>query len=207
MGKRKYTDRELEAMSADVAKQALAYWETADVDTLAAGRGWYPVANAEARLLSEGCSVTVKQAAAVIAVLSPLTRWQGNLEDSWNVCRGLKARHSLPRNVLKARAILDGDDIDETIGGKKVTAFYHNILEPLTYKGTVNDSWIARAFGIDKRDMFSTFGVYAAVTRGLQIAAASVNVLPSTMQATVWLIIRNLPTNPSSPSDNLPIPF
>jgi hypothetical protein len=208
MGKRKYSTAQLEALASDVADKVKGYWEAADSETRKAGRGWYPMAHIEARLMSEATGYTRRQTAAVIAVLSPLTRWAGNIEDAWRVIQGMSARHALPRNVVKAKRIMAGEPIWQVLGGKKVRSFYLNIAYPLRYRGTTNDSWMARGLGLDEREIFSTWGVYEAVTAGIQTAADELGELPNVLQAVAWVIIRETwERNHSSWRDNLPIPF
>lgn len=208
MGRRKYSDDRLDEMARQVEASALQYWEIATEEQRSAGRGWYPTAHAEARLMAEHYRMPVTRAAAIIAVLSPLTRWSGNLEDAWSVCEGGKAKHALPRNEAKALRLKDGESIANVIGGRKVTSFWLNIANPLHFEGTTNDSWIARAFGISESDMFNVYGVYDAVTGGLALAAKRLGELPSTVQATVWLVTREAwERNNDQWADGLPVPF
>ncbi len=203
MGRRKYSKKDLAEMVVSVRDQATAYYATADDETRAAGIGWYPIAHQEAQLIAETFDISTSRAAAIIAVLSPLTRWQGNLEDAWNLFEYDACQHALPTNVRKARRLVAGEAIADVLGGKKVTAFWQNITDPLDPgQVTTNDSWIARAFGINEREIFSTWGVYEAVSAGLALAAEQEGILPSVMQATVWLAVRNAPDAPDLTLDN-----
>lgn len=208
MARTKYSPKELLALTASVRKTCLLYWEQASIETRLAGSGWYPVAHEEAKLLAAHYKLSVVRAAAIIAVLSPLTRWLGNLEDAWAVCDGGKARHSLPANVAKAQRLLEGDGILEVLRGQKVTAFWQSLAAPTTTPAVTCDSWMARAFGLSQGDLFERKGVYTAVSNGVREAAYMVGVRPGTLQATVWLMVREAyERNNENWMSDLPTPY
>jgi hypothetical protein len=203
LGKRKYSDDDLAALSAHVKARCLEAFELASEVQREAGEGWYSSAHEEAKLLASFMGVNVARAAAIIAVLSPLTRWTGNLEDSWAVANGDATRHTLPANVVKAKRLTDGESIHDVLGGRKVRAFWQNIASPTTSVGVTHDSWMARWYNIPASDVFATFGVYDACTVGVREAADEVDLRGSQLQAIVWLYVRDLGTV----DETLPNPF
>lgn len=186
MGRRKYTDEQLEQFTCVWAAEIEAVCKRAAPDVVAAGLGWYDVARAEARLLADAHNVSLARAAAVIAVCSPLTRWAQNLEDAWAAFGDERMRHTLPRNQAKAwRLAQDGEPISHVLSGKKVRSFAMNIWGYT--QTTTNDTWVGRALGIGEKDLFSTVGVYEAVTDAFRIVAGILGWTPAQTQAVFWL--------------------
>lgn len=189
MGRRKYSEEDLARMTASVEAHCLDLYARAFEEQRKAGIGWYPVAHEEARLLAREFDLTVRQASFIIAVLSPLTRWAGNLEDAWRVCSGERVKHALPENEAKAKRILAGEAIEDVVGGRKVMSFGENISDPLSPMWTTVDSWMGRGFGIDPSDIFGVAGVYDAVKLGIERAAKFLGLVPNALQAIGWLVI------------------
>jgi len=191
MGRRKYNDEELQRIEDHTLHVWLDLMESASPEQREAGLGWYSVAHEEAVLIASTVDTTVARAAAIIAVLSPLTRWQGNLDDAWAVVTGETPKHSLPDNIDKARRLLANEPISDVLGGRKVIAFYLNIARPTTTMAIVCDSWVARAIGLAPMDIFATFGVYDAVCRGIKRAADAAEIRGNQAQAIGWLVTRD----------------
>lgn len=189
MGRRKYSEEDLARMTSGVEESCMALYARASEEQRKAGIGWYPVASEEAKLLAQEFEITHKQASFIVAVLSPLTRWAGNIEDAWRVCSDERVRHALPRNEAKALRILAGEDVEEVVNGRKVTSFAWNIFDPLSDAWTTVDSWMGRGFGIDPADIFERAGVYDAVKLGIERAADTLRLLPNALQAICWLVI------------------
>jgi hypothetical protein len=193
MGRRKYTDEELAEWEDRLVLKILGIVDMADEATVAAGRGWYDVGHAEIQILAHEYDVSVFRAAAIVAALSPLSRWAGNLEDAWRLFEGEKPKHSLPSNTVKARKIANGAPIGETLGGGKVRSFALNLARPSLANVATNDSHIGNALGIDLGDLFSVKGVYAMVTRAFVRAAEILTKIDGILwlahqvQATLWL--------------------
>jgi len=191
MGRRKYNDDEL----LDIEKHTAYVWieliESATPVQREAGMGWYAVAHEEAVLIAKTVDISVTRAAAIIAVLSPLTRWQGNLDDAWAIVTDEPTHHSLPDNVDKAQRLLANEPISDVLGGRKVRAFWLNISRPTTTRTVVCDSWVAKAIGLAPMDVFATYGVYDAVSRGIRLAADTDEIRGNQAQAIGWLVTRD----------------
>jgi hypothetical protein len=189
MGKRKYSDGDLAQIELRVEAALIDAYERATPDQRDAGKGWYFVANEEAKLLASSYNVArgAEETSAVIAVLSPMTRWAQNLDDAWALYTGDEPRHALPENVRKARRIIAGEDIATVLGGRKVNSFRMNIWKPRSILYATHDTWMARIYELTTNDVFSTFGVYDACTRGAQRAADTLGLLASQVQAIAWI--------------------
>lgn len=144
-----------------------AFREATDGDR-ATGHGWY----ARARDLSEELALqspygqhdteesAVRQAAGVIAVLSPRLAWRKNVEYArlaYMVYQQVLDHPLMPKtgeipeaffagmiptlnvNARKAFRILSGESPEDVIGGPKVTAFYWTIVNPDDPRAVVVD--------------------------------------------------------------------
>jgi len=191
MGRRKYNDEELQRIEDHTLHVWLDLMESASPEQREAGLGWYSVAHEEAVLIASTVDITVTRAAAIIAVLSPLTRWQGNLDDAWAIVTDETTHHSLPDNVDKAQRLLADEPISDVLGGRKVRAFWLNISRPMTTLSIVCDSWVARAIGLAPMDVFATYGVYDAVSEGVRRAADTDEIRGNQAQAIGWLVTRD----------------
>lgn len=189
MPKRKHNTRQLNAIARKSEAICLEAYEFASEEVRQAGIGWYSVAYAEAGILAYETGVSLPRAAAIIAVLSPRTQWRLNLEDAWSLVEYDACRHALPKNTAKARRLLAGEPISQVLGGPKVISFWQNIARPLHSRAVTIDTWIARAVGVSEAQL-KLWGVYEAISRGVSGAAEKVGILPSQMQAILWVVTR-----------------
>jgi hypothetical protein len=154
------------------------------------GMTWYVEANAIALELGHG---DVRKGAALIAVTSPMQKWDRNIK---------VARHAVEygypypgmKNIMgKVIRILEGENPDTVVSGEKVTSFYNNIIDPLGDHVTVDRHAIDIALGVRHTDesrpsMSKTrykaiADAYTAVAKGLEIA-------PLQLQAITWVTWR-----------------
>lgn len=175
MGKRKYTDEELSVWEDVLAGRAYEILvEAHGTEAFHMGEHWYAFARFEVELLAKAGNISTRRAAAIVAVLSPRTRWTGNIEDAWAIINDDRIAHALPRNARKAFAIFDGEPIDDHVRGPKVTSFFANLSNEYS-RACTNDSWIAEAFGVSVGDLYGVKGVYEMVSRAIERATASFN--------------------------------
>lgn len=93
------------------------------------GMRWYDEAHNVASWLADTYNHDLKVAAGTMAVLSPGTTWVKNLIDTEALMLDIDATVSTyGRNRAKAVDILRYGDPDTVVSGRKVTAFYHNIV-------------------------------------------------------------------------------
>lgn len=202
MGRRKFSDDDLACMERAMTAKLIDAWHEATHEQREAGKGWYYVAHEEAKLLAREIDVPVRRAAAIIAVLSPRTRWLGNVEDAWALVSGDPIRHSLPANVRKARRLLAGEPISHVLGGRKVRSFWSNIADPARSRASTQDSWMGKLFGVGDM-LFNVYGVYDAADRATEVAARVLGVQKHQVQAVAWVVVRDKWTRGSE----LPNPY
>jgi hypothetical protein len=185
-----YSKDDLDLMADNVRRECILVLTRADTEQVGAAKGWYYVAHEHAREMAKEYDVTKAQAAGVIAVLSPLTRWAQNIEAAEFVLSGDPdgaMMHCFTNNVAKAMRILRDDWT--AISGPKVTAFAANILNPGQSQAVVIDTWMLRAFGLTQQD-YGRKGVYDAVSKGIRLAAKAIGWKPHQVQALVWIVTR-----------------
>ena len=184
-------------------KENLRYfYETATPEDKKQGLAWYHVANLEAEKLSREYSITVREAAAVISVLSPRNKWKRNLQDAATVIsahkkgKGFADVKTSTFNEMKKQAfnILNGSQpLRPKQTNKKIYSFYQNICFFNSDFVTV-DVWHLRAL-FNKTKLINNDKPTAAEyeeLRKLTIETASEYGLKGyEFQAVVWCSIRN----------------
>lgn len=164
-----------------------------DVASLAAARDWYRVGGSTAARLGRTYGVSKSTAAGVIAALSPLQTWKGNVGAAERILSAMAAGETSPpkvglgRNVAKAWRIASGERPLSVLSGDKVRRFYRNLMGDLS--AVTVDRWAARACGVP--DTYpSTSARYARCEMAYREAAAVVDLAPAELQAIVWVAIR-----------------
>jgi len=196
---------DLASRVADVACDTL---HSADVDTIREGVEWYPRAYRFARDLAYSAGISIDQASAIMAVLSPRLRWQHNLDDADRVAHGSSDNvAALGPNLVKAWNILeatDTDTINGIVGGRKVRSFWRNIRYPNNSLDVTLDGWMATGFrgALEATSGLSDLsptrcakllyvrGSYDAISDGVRVAADRHAISPSALQAILWIVWR-----------------
>lgn len=159
-----------------------------------AGAEWYPNANAIAGDLAIQSGYRKDTCAAVIAHLSPRTKWDRNVLAAHMF---LVDKEVLPGTMGRALArATDALDIasrelsvEHSFGkdAKKTLRFYQNIMGD--HEVVTVDIWALRACGLD--DQYITrAGVYEALEYAYQVVARRHGLEPATLQATCWVVAR-----------------
>jgi hypothetical protein len=167
------------------------------------GREWYMHAHEYARTLSERYGVTLWQAAGVLAALSPGCNWERNKAIAEELIAAYKRGNPLPlvgsygrKNVRKCERILRGSPVMFVLGGDKVISFYHNILDPLSPSFVTIDRHAYDALQGTRTPEDKRFEIkhkrYRDAESAYTSAAATLGLLPSQLQATLWLTWRRL---------------
>lgn len=164
---------------------------------LASGLTWYDGALDAARQLAPLLSApdALERAVAVIAHLSPRTRWANNV--GWAATLILAAskgdecpRVAVRRQRNKAWAVATGEASPERGHGPKTGAFYRSILGDRD--AVCVDAWALRAAlgdpeagrgGVDER-------AHAKVAEAYARAARIIGMAPRDFQAAVWIHVR-----------------
>ena len=184
---------------ADRVRAALA--ET-DAVELAEGMYWYHDAQAAIlRRVALPTGMDPVRAIGLTAALSPGCSWNQNLYAAAWLAETPSERLPLvayKSNVRKALRIYHGEDPAKVLGEKKVAAFFDNLLSPWTsQKVTIDRHAIRVALGkslspddagklVDDR-----VNAYAEFSEAYARVAAEVGLLPSQVQAAVWVHYRN----------------
>ena len=159
------------------------------------GSLWYRQAHSMARLLSAVSGLDVVGASALLAVLSPMNRWEDNVNDAFTIARD---RHATVRtsgvNRYKAIRILEGEDPALVVGGRKVTAFWRSVADPLNSQEIPIDRHLYRVvLGVDVHFRIaapSRGKEYEHCLDAYRAAAASIGIPITELASTVWLVSR-----------------
>jgi len=195
---RKATTKNRE-LSLDIflASNLQAVLDLATPEDWLAGLRWYQEAHEYALSLSKRYSITIEQAAGVIAALSPQTGWDENrrIADLY-ISDPAESVHT--RDACgKAARILNGEHPEDVLGGNKVRSFYRNILSPnLSGPVTVDRHAIAILLGCTTpefnvgpyRKVLERKHVYRIATAFYRDAARRYGILPHELQAVAWLV-------------------
>lgn len=105
-------------------------YRSADAQQIAAGLSWYSDAHDIAVDIARETNITIRQAAGILAALSPQVSWGFNVEWAYGVARGDTTRRGLGLSLGRALMIQRNPQTDplEILGGIKVRAFYQAIL-------------------------------------------------------------------------------
>lgn len=156
------------------------------------GMTWYNKANAWCWGIDH---LNYKRAAGVLAALSPMLSWDLNVRYAEMVYAGKTRIPCLQKNAAKAIAIKNGWNALDILSGPKVTAFYHNIVNPYSddYRYVTIDR---QAIDIANGYAGSHNNAYRKVHEDMAIAyvdaAHEIGILPLQMQAVTWVTWRNL---------------
>jgi hypothetical protein len=185
-------------------------WQDCPAATRAQGADWYPAAERIARAIAaEGPpGIGPARAAAVIAALSPRTRWADNLAYARAALRaaqraygsflgdlaleGLVWTETEPYGLTdgrrKAIRILAGERPLDVLGGPKTRAFFRNITGDT--RAVTVDVWAARAACGRWQPTPPNGRRYERIARAYQAAADRLGLEPRTLQAAVWIHVR-----------------
>lgn len=181
-------------------------FRAATAQDVADGTEWY----ARARRLAVALDAdNVERAAAVIALVSPLTPWDRNVWLAGEAYRLHAAGEdvgtllpTLKGNARKVARVLHGEDPDAVVSGLKVRAFWRTIADPTDPRAVVVDRHAydvavgrvtddaTRGAGIGTPKRYEALAAcYARAARILSRESGTV-VLPSTVQAVTWVAWR-----------------
>lgn len=168
-------------------------YRSATPEDHAEGLEWYREANAFAASLD----TDVERAAAVIAILSPVTSWPQNMDKARRAYAGDRTRLGFPANRDKVSRILDGGERwQDVLSGAKVEAFMANIMgdpEHVTVDRHAVDIAIGRPLSDTERAVWmgkrNRAILIDAYRRAAVIASreASEPVMPYQVQAVTWV--------------------
>lgn len=166
------------------------------------GCTWYTEANRYCVNLAFEYHATIETVIGVLAVLSPQCAWETNkLATHDMLTLGETSRQCYPDNIRKAKRILLGETFEQVTGhkryGRKVRAFYDNILHCETSQAVTVDTHAIRAafdcFDLTTRQIRWVFecGGNKILQEAYRNVANSKGIAPLKLQAVVWLAVRD----------------
>lgn len=183
-----------------VAENILAVYRQATVAELAEGLDWYSDAHKLACTLSPE---DPREAAGVIAALSPMMPWDRNQALAVRAYADNRtASGALGGSVAKANRILNGESPEKVLGGKKVRAFYGIIADPSSDAVCVDrhafDIAVGQVTNNESRQALSRKGIYEAFADAYVSASKTLSeetgmdISASQVQAVTWTVWRRL---------------
>lgn len=180
--------------AADLTRRIVALYDGASEDDRNSGELWYQVANSDCVAIAAEFNLSVDQACGVVAALSPNLRWDRNIKAARAVLAG-GTSEAYPANEFKARRIQAGETPLDVLGGLKVRAFYGNLLSGGYDTGvTVDGHAFNAAHGLVQpvKAARVTPREHSRVSRAYRAAARLRGTTAPAMQATVWIVWREL---------------
>jgi hypothetical protein len=208
--------RDFERDLREAPARLVGIWRDADPSVRRDGAAWYAEARRAARALAREAppGIGPVACAAVIAALSPRTRWAENLRYARAAVRAASrvadddflasivgGREEAIRGAVwtatepvglsdprrKAARILAGENPDQVLGGPKVRAFWRNLCGS---DDVTVDVWAQRA-ALGRFEAAAPSGRrYDAIADAYRRAARRVGVPAPVLQAGVWIAVR-----------------
>lgn len=184
------------------AKHIDAHYQNATQAQNDEGKQWYFDANTFCYSLSLEYQVPLATVVGILAVLSPQCAWLTNKEATRDILHtGTTTRQCYPDNIKKAQRILHGETFQDVMNhkryGRKVRAFYDNILQPSESTLVTVDTHAARAafnrFDLTQSEIRWVFecGGNPIIQDAYRQVAKVYGVSPLHLQATVWLYVKH----------------
>ena len=153
---------------------------------------WYHNAKSDVEDLALAFKLPFPVAAAIVAVLSPGNKWNGNLSAAEKLLRGEEKINAYPRQVLKAKEILKKGDT-KLVTGPKVTVFFKSLMDPSSVeKDMVLDGHAINIWRGAKENLKGlknpSAKERAQMIQDYQEAAKQLGVPVQAVQATTWYI-------------------
>lgn len=153
---------------------------------------WYHNAKSDVEILATQFSLPFPVMAAVVAVLSPGNKWNGNLLAAEKLMLGSEKINAYPRQVIKAREILRTGNT-KLVSGPKVTVFFQSLMDPRAVeKDMVLDGHAINIWRGEKENLKGLKNPNttdrAQMVADYQTAAKELGVPVQSLQATTWYI-------------------
>jgi hypothetical protein len=162
------------------------------------GRTWYDEQREFVRQTACDHGFSANTVAAIVATLSPQTRWAQNVAGTIRIINAFVNGDEVPprnttlfyRQALKAWKILQGENPSDLLTSRKIGNFWQNLAG--NEQAITVDIWMLRAAGISPK--VANAGVkdwiYDAVSDAIREAASVVAEVPSQFQAIIWIVER-----------------
>lgn len=185
----KFTHKQLTDLAVTVRDSVLFWVAVADQDEYLAGLNWYAEAHELMRDTAEHESLVVDQVAGAFAAMSPRVQYNRNIQMLFELL-GQGHTEGLSDGVNKAKRILAGESPRSVLRGRKVRAFYDNIMRPWHSSAVTFDTIMCQIAGFSYPSRWRK-GEYEACTLGVHLAAARLRIMPHQAQAIAWVTYRN----------------
>lgn len=155
-----------------------------------AGLSWYLDAHVIAREVGQG---NLKLGAALIAVTSPMQRWDRNIKVAKHAMEYGYPYPGMKNIMAKVTRLLEGENPDNVVSGQKVTSFYRNILNPYGDEVTIDRHAIDIALATrhtDKNRPSIGKKMYSELAMAYRDAANELGIYPLELQAVTWVVWR-----------------
>jgi hypothetical protein len=179
-----------------MVERIISTFRRATPTDIEAGTRWYDDGGTIVDELAVRANVTRERVAAVMAHLSPQTRWASTMAGTYSlILTGAVSPGHMVKNTERAISALKSDDPLGTLNGPKTRRFAANLLGDR--EAVTVDVWALRvALGptstVDiKRTNLARGGRNAAVEAAYRAAARELGVEPATAQAVTWIVARN----------------
>ena len=186
-----------------------------DLDHLDAYQGY----NHTIGILAKHYNFPKTRCIAAFAALSPSISESQNYRALEAICLHLngdapaKLRLSgYGKNKAKAIAILSGKPIKDHLRGRKVIAFYNNILRPndsefVTVDGHLYNAWMGKRLNLTDPKLRVTDKIYDDIAADIRVLASRVSHPAPAVQAVLWFIWKRLNNILYDPQRVLPFEF
>jgi len=177
--------------SSFVLKNIETIYSNCTSDDIINGRTWYENAKSFSIYLSKKYNVTEIQSAGIIAALSPQKSWDVNTKIAENFIEsnGSASVHTgvqLAKSKHILYSPLTKEEVYLTLGGKKTKNFFYNIYMPECKDFiTIDRHHLNVCYAEDVKGC--TDKQYEFLKENTSIFANKINMLPSILQATLWV--------------------
>lgn len=176
-------------------KTLLTRFHSSSPEVQKAGVLWYRKAFRFCKEVSSSTEVPLANVVGVLAALSPHNNWEQNKKDTIRFIEtnGAASVCTFGKNKEKALDILffcfSEREILRVLRGPKTSAFFLNLLHPLTNGRVTLDRWALRAAGLDSNKTLRK-GERSETELAYQEAAAEMGLRVHEFQAAIWESIR-----------------
>lgn len=153
---------------------------------------WYHNAKTDVQELAVQFNLPFPVVAGIVAVLSPGNKWSMNLLAAERLLQGQSKINAYPRQVQRARRILETGDIG-LVSGPKVTVFFNSLVDPkMVEKDMVLDGHAINIWRGEKVSLknltYPNSKERTQMIQDYQTAAKELGVPVQAVQAVTWYI-------------------
>lgn len=172
-------------------------WSKRNSYEVKTGSGWYAEANLYLSEIANHFNLNRDIVIGIAAALSPANAWNSNVKDTYNLIRfkgKLDNSTTYGENIRKAKKILKNGKPLRYLSGRKVTAFYDNILNPDSSKQVTIDTHIIRCAVNDSNCNVHYIPpkYFTEIERVITELASENHLRPLQVQAILWVSWKRL---------------